>query len=70
MDHLVVVTGGPGPGETTLIDHLAGLGYGRTVEAGRAVIRDRRQIDGPALAGGLHRGQRAPPVIGGGRTHL
>lgn len=50
MEHLVVVTGGPGSGKTTLIDHLAGLGYGRTVEAGRAVIRDQREIDGPGLA--------------------
>jgi predicted ATPase len=50
MDHLVVVTGGPGSGKTTLIDHLAGLGYGRTVEAGRAIIRDQREIDGPGLA--------------------
>lgn len=50
MDHLVVVTGGPGSGKTTLIDHLAGLGYGHTVEAGRAVIRDQREIDGPGLA--------------------
>ncbi|MBR8744347.1 AAA family ATPase [Nocardiopsis sp. MG754419] len=47
MDHLVVVTGGPGSGKTTLIDHLAGLGHGRTVEAGRAIIRDRRAIGAP-----------------------
>ncbi|MFE1167919.1 AAA family ATPase [Nocardiopsis sp. NPDC058789] len=50
MDHLVVVTGGPGSGKTTLIDHLAGLGHRRTVEAGRAIIRDQREIDGPGLA--------------------
>ncbi|MFB8762822.1 AAA family ATPase [Nocardiopsis alba] len=50
MDHLVVVTGGPGSGKTTLIDHLAGLGYARTEEAGRAIIRDQRDIDGPGLA--------------------
>ncbi|MGW9346398.1 AAA family ATPase [Nocardiopsis flavescens] len=50
MDHLVVVTGGPGSGKTTLIDHLAGLGHARTEEAGRAVIRDQREIDGPGLA--------------------
>ena len=50
MEHLVVVTGGPGAGKTTLIDHLAGLGYGRTVEAGRAVIRDQREIGGHGLA--------------------
>lgn len=50
MDHLVVVTGGPGSGKTTLIDHLAGLGYARTEEAGRAIIRDQREIDGPGLA--------------------
>ncbi|MFE1103052.1 AAA family ATPase [Nocardiopsis alba] len=50
MDHLVVVTGGPGSGKTTLIDHLSGLGYARTEEAGRAIIRDQRDIDGPGLA--------------------
>lgn len=50
MDHLVVVTGGPGSGKTTLIDHVAGLGYGRTVEAGRSIIRDQRVIGGPGLA--------------------
>lgn len=50
MDHLVVVTGGPGSGKTTLIDHLASLGYARTAEAGRAIIRDQREIDGPGLA--------------------
>ncbi|WP_017614051.1 AAA family ATPase [Nocardiopsis salina] len=49
MDHLVVVTGGPGSGKTTLIDHLACLGYERTPEAGRAVIRDQREIGGPGL---------------------
>ncbi|WP_435107893.1 AAA family ATPase [Nocardiopsis synnemataformans] len=50
MDRLVVVTGGPGSGKTTLIDHLASLGYARTPEAGRAVIRDQREIGGRGLA--------------------
>jgi predicted ATPase len=50
MDHLVAVTGGPGSGKTTLLDHLCGLGYRRTVEAGRAIIRDQCEIDGPGLA--------------------
>lgn len=50
MDHLVVITGGPGSGKTTLVDHLAALGHARTEEAGRAVIRDQREIDGPGLA--------------------
>ncbi|WP_159944858.1 MULTISPECIES: AAA family ATPase [unclassified Nocardiopsis] len=50
MDHLVVVTGGPGAGKTTLIDHLASLGYARTTEAGRAIIRDQRRIGGRGLA--------------------
>jgi predicted ATPase len=49
-DHLIVVTGGPGSGKTTLIDHLAALGYARTPEAGRAVIRDQREIGGSGLA--------------------
>ncbi|MGW5876193.1 AAA family ATPase [Nocardiopsis terrae] len=50
MNHLVAVTGGPGSGKTTLVDHLAGLGYGSTAEAGRAVIRDQRRIGGRGLA--------------------
>ncbi|WP_433698805.1 AAA family ATPase [Nocardiopsis sp. CA-288880] len=50
MDHLVVVTGGPGSGKTALIEHLAALGHARTAEAGRAIIRDQREIDGPGLA--------------------
>ncbi|GAB3695001.1 AAA family ATPase [Nocardiopsis oceani] len=50
MDQLVIVTGGPGSGKTTLVEYLAGLGYGRTVEAGRSIIRDQRTIGGPGLA--------------------
>ncbi|WP_017607286.1 AAA family ATPase [Nocardiopsis xinjiangensis] len=49
MDHLVVVTGGPGSGKTTLLDHLSGLGFPRTPEAGRAIIRDQREIGGTGL---------------------
>lgn len=46
---LVVVTGGPGAGKTTLIDHLARHGLARTEEAGRGVIRDQMAIGGPGL---------------------
>jgi predicted ATPase len=45
----VVITGGPGSGKSTLIDALSGRGFARTVEAGRAIIRDQGAIDGPAL---------------------
>ncbi len=44
-----VITGGPGSGKTSLIEALARAGYGRTVEAGRAIIQDQLAIDGPAL---------------------
>jgi predicted ATPase len=46
---LVVMTGGPGSGKSTLIEALARRGFARSVEAGRAIIRDQMAIDGPAL---------------------
>jgi predicted ATPase len=46
---LLVVTGGPGSGKTTLIDALAQAGCARSIEAGRGVIRDQVAIRGPAL---------------------
>jgi predicted ATPase len=45
----IVVTGGPGAGKTTLIDALEGLGFPRTFEAGRAIIRGQVEIGGAAL---------------------
>lgn len=48
-DRYFVVTGGPGSGKTALIDALAARGRARTVEAGRAIIRDQVAIGGPAL---------------------
>lgn len=47
-----VITGGPGAGKTTLIEALERLGYARSVEAGRAIIRTQMAIDGPALPWG------------------
>lgn len=49
MKSFFVVTGGPGSGKTTLIDALERAGFARTVEAGRGVIQDQMEIDGPAL---------------------
>ncbi|MDF5753663.1 AAA family ATPase [Spongiactinospora sp. TRM90649] len=49
---LVVVTGGPGSGKSTLIDLLAAGGHARSAEAGRAIIRDQTAIGGPALPWG------------------
>jgi predicted ATPase len=46
---LFVLTGGPGSGKTTLIEALKKLGYGATIEAGRAIIRDQTAIGGRAL---------------------
>ncbi|MFM9372084.1 AAA family ATPase [Streptomyces sp. Da 82-17] len=45
----VVVTGGPGTGKSTLVDHLEQLGFARSVEAGRAVIQEQLALGGDAL---------------------
>ena len=47
--HLFVITGGPGSGKSTLIDALQRLGYTRSIEAGRAIIRQQMAIGGSAL---------------------
>lgn len=48
-DRLIVFTGGPGSGKSTLIDALEQHGHARSEEAGRAIIQDQIAIDGPAL---------------------
>lgn len=48
-ERFFIITGGPGAGKTTLLDALAARGYQRSVEAGRAIIKDQMVIDGPAL---------------------
>lgn len=48
-EDLVVITGGPGSGKTTLIELLRGAGFATTPEAGRAIIQDQTAIGGPAL---------------------
>ena len=40
-ERFFVLTGGPGSGETTLIEALKARGYATTDEAGRGVIRKR-----------------------------
>jgi len=45
----LVITGGPGSGKTTLIEHLAGRGYAHVPEVGRGIIQAQTAIDGPAL---------------------
>ncbi|MEV0731263.1 AAA family ATPase [Polymorphospora sp. NPDC050346] len=47
---LVVITGGPGAGKTTLISLLHEAGFATAPEAGRAIIQDQTVIGGPALA--------------------
>lgn len=48
-DRLVVITGGPGAGKTTLIEALAARGHAVRPEAGRAIIRDQQAIGGRGL---------------------
>ncbi|MBS1072123.1 AAA family ATPase [Gluconobacter wancherniae] len=49
INHLYVVTGGPGSGKTSLIDMLASEGVRHMPEAGRAIIQDQVDIGGTAL---------------------
>ncbi|NWK95699.1 ATPase [Sphingobium lactosutens] len=46
---LVVITGGPGSGKTSLVEGLAMQGIRTMPEAGRAIIRAQHAIGGPAL---------------------
>src|SRR5437868_14782688 len=48
-ENLIVITGGPGSGKTSLIAALEAAGFDVTVEAGRAVIQDQVAIGGAAL---------------------
>jgi len=49
IEHLHVITGGPGSGKTSLIEALAGEGVRHMPEAGRAIIQDQVDIGGTAL---------------------
>jgi len=48
-DRLIVITGGPGAGKTTLIEALAARGHAVKPEAGRAIIREQQAIGGKGL---------------------
>lgn len=48
-ERFVILTGGPGSGKTTVIDHLQTMGYGRSQEAGRGIIQDQVAVAGRAL---------------------
>lgn len=48
-DRFVIITGGPSAGKSTLIDCLAGRGYGSTLEAGRAILQAQASIAEPPL---------------------
>ena len=48
-DRLIVITGGPGAGKTSLIEALAASGQAVRPEAGRAIIRDQQMIGGRGL---------------------
>lgn len=49
QDRLIIITGGPGAGKTTLVDLLRDQGFAVAKEAGRAVIRDQVAVGGQAL---------------------
>lgn len=49
LDNLIVITGGPGAGKTTLISALAARGFATAPEVGRAIIRHQQAIGGSAL---------------------
>ncbi|MPS69827.1 MULTISPECIES: AAA family ATPase [Novosphingobium] len=49
IDHLHVITGGPGSGKTSLIEALADEGLRYMPEAGRSIIQDQVDIGGTAL---------------------
>lgn len=48
-DDLIVVTGGPGSGKSTLVELLQRAGFATAPEAGRAIIRDQVAIGGCGL---------------------
>ena len=48
-DRFFVITGGPGSGKTTLIEALASRGLARSIETGRAIIREQVTIGGNAV---------------------
>ncbi|SHL86849.1 Predicted ATPase [Roseovarius pacificus] len=48
-NHMVVVTGGPGSGKSSLIEALARRGFHTMPEGGRAIIQDQVTIGGTAL---------------------
>ncbi|MFC0597241.1 AAA family ATPase [Streptomyces palmae] len=49
VERFIVITGGPGSGKSTLIDHLREAGFSGSREAGRAIIQDQTAIGGRAL---------------------
>lgn len=49
---LIIVTGGPGAGKTTLVNLLHQHGFAVCAEAGRAIIQDQTAIGGTALPWG------------------
>jgi len=48
-DHIVVVTGGPGSGKSSVVEAMARRGFRTMPEAGRAIIQDQVTIGGSAL---------------------
>ncbi len=49
MNNLIVFTGGPGSGKTSVIDALKNLGYRCAPEVGRKVIQHQVERQGNAL---------------------
>jgi predicted ATPase len=49
LDNFIIISGGPGSGKTTLIEALAAMGHGRTIEAGRFITQAQVAIGGEAV---------------------
>lgn len=48
-DKLIILTGAPGTGKTSLLAYLRSLGYSGVDESARAILEEQLKVDGPAL---------------------
>lgn len=48
-DKAIVLTGGPGMGKTSIINHLKSMGYKTVKESGRDIIQQQLAVGGRKL---------------------